>query len=86
MIRPGSGLEKPKAILLGTYYSMKLSNSVIRLESNVALCTFGMPIFCAILARDIQHFNHIIVTRNRADFVDLLPKGQLANWIDDPAG
>lgn len=28
--------------------------------------------------------NHIIVTRNQADFVDLLPQSQLANWIDDP--
>jgi predicted nucleic acid-binding protein len=26
---------------------------------------------------------HILVTRNQADFVDLLPKAQLANWIDD---
>jgi predicted nucleic acid-binding protein len=28
--------------------------------------------------------HHIVVTRNQADFVDLLPKAQLANWIDDP--
>jgi predicted nucleic acid-binding protein len=26
----------------------------------------------------------IVVTRNQTDFVDLLPKAQLANWIDDP--
>jgi hypothetical protein len=28
--------------------------------------------------------NHIVVTRNQKDFVDLLPKHQLQNWIDDP--
>ena len=27
---------------------------------------------------------HILITRNRADFVDVLPSAQLANWIDDP--
>lgn len=27
---------------------------------------------------------HVVVTHNQADFVDLLPKAQLANWIDDP--
>lgn len=27
---------------------------------------------------------HILVTRNQADFIDLLPKTQLTNWIDDP--
>jgi hypothetical protein len=27
---------------------------------------------------------HILVTRNRADFVDVLPSAQLAYWIDDP--
>jgi predicted nucleic acid-binding protein len=27
---------------------------------------------------------HILVTRNHADFVDLLPSAQLVNWIDDP--
>ena len=27
---------------------------------------------------------HIVVTRNQDDFVDLLPKSQLVNWIDDP--
>jgi tRNA(fMet)-specific endonuclease VapC len=27
--------------------------------------------------------NHIVVTRNQKDFVDLLPKHQLQNWIDD---
>jgi predicted nucleic acid-binding protein len=29
---------------------------------------------------------HILVTRNRTDFVDLLPPAQLVNWIDDPLG
>src|SRR5262245_56026544 len=28
--------------------------------------------------------HHILVTRNHADFVDVLPPTQLANWIDDP--
>ena len=27
---------------------------------------------------------HIVVTRNQAHFVDLLPPAQLANWIDEP--
>jgi predicted nucleic acid-binding protein len=27
---------------------------------------------------------HILVTRNQADFRDVLPRTQLANWIDDP--
>jgi predicted nucleic acid-binding protein len=27
---------------------------------------------------------HILVTRNQADFVAVLPPAQLANWIDDP--
>jgi predicted nucleic acid-binding protein len=27
---------------------------------------------------------HILVTRNHADFVDVLPSAQLTNWIDDP--
>jgi tRNA(fMet)-specific endonuclease VapC len=27
---------------------------------------------------------HILVTRNQADFRDVLPRAQLANWIDDP--
>ena len=27
---------------------------------------------------------HILVTRNRTDFVDVLPTTQVANWIDDP--
>jgi len=27
---------------------------------------------------------HILVTRNHADFIDVLPTAQLANWIDDP--
>jgi predicted nucleic acid-binding protein len=29
---------------------------------------------------------HILVTRNQADFGDLLPPAQLVNWIDDPPG
>lgn len=28
--------------------------------------------------------DHIVVTRNRKDFADLLPPLQLQNWIDDP--
>jgi predicted nucleic acid-binding protein len=28
--------------------------------------------------------DHVVVTRNQADFVDLLPPVQRANWIDDP--
>jgi hypothetical protein len=27
---------------------------------------------------------HRLVTRNHADFVDVLPATQLANWVDDP--
>ena len=27
---------------------------------------------------------HILVTRNCTDFVDVLPAAQLANWIDHP--
>lgn len=27
--------------------------------------------------------NHVMVTRNQKDFVDLLPPDRLANWIDD---
>jgi predicted nucleic acid-binding protein len=27
---------------------------------------------------------HILVTRNQADFHDVLPYAQLANWLDDP--
>jgi predicted nucleic acid-binding protein len=27
---------------------------------------------------------HILVTRNQVDFRDVLPRTQLANWIDDP--
>jgi predicted nucleic acid-binding protein len=27
---------------------------------------------------------HILVTRNQADFRDVLPRAQLTNWIDDP--
>jgi predicted nucleic acid-binding protein len=27
---------------------------------------------------------HILVTRNQADFHDVLPHAQLANWLDDP--
>ena len=29
---------------------------------------------------------HILVTRNQADFIDVLPQAQLANWIDEPPG
>jgi hypothetical protein len=29
---------------------------------------------------------HILVTRNQADCVDVLPRAQLANWIDEPPG
>jgi len=28
--------------------------------------------------------NHVVVTRNTKHFTDLLPPGQLANWIDTP--
>lgn len=28
----------------------------------------------------------VVVTRNQTDCVDLLPKAQLVNWIDDPPG
>ena len=27
---------------------------------------------------------HVLVTHNQADFRDVLPQAQLANWIDDP--
>jgi predicted nucleic acid-binding protein len=27
--------------------------------------------------------NHIVVTRNRKHFIDLLPGNQLVNWIDE---
>lgn len=27
--------------------------------------------------------HHVVVTRNESDFVDLLPKAQVANWIDN---
>jgi predicted nucleic acid-binding protein len=27
---------------------------------------------------------HVLVTRNQADFRDVLPRAQLVNWIDDP--
>lgn len=29
---------------------------------------------------------HIVVTRNESDFVDLLPKAQVTNWIDNLPG
>ena len=29
---------------------------------------------------------HVLVTRNQADFRDVLPQAQLANWIDEPPG
>lgn len=28
--------------------------------------------------------DHVVVTRNQSDFVDLLPPAQRANWIDTP--
>lgn len=28
---------------------------------------------------------HVVVTRNKQHFADLLPAHQIANWIDDPA-
>ena len=27
---------------------------------------------------------HVLVTRNQADFRDVLPQAQLANWLDEP--
>jgi hypothetical protein len=27
---------------------------------------------------------HILATRNQADFRDVLPQAQLANWLDEP--
>jgi predicted nucleic acid-binding protein len=35
------------------------------------------------IASMVDAGRHILVTRNQADFVDLLPKAQLVNWIDD---
>jgi len=29
---------------------------------------------------------HVVVTRNTADFVDVLASDQIVNWIDDPPG
>jgi predicted nucleic acid-binding protein len=29
---------------------------------------------------------HVLGTRNQADFRDVLPQAQLANWIDEPPG
>jgi len=36
------------------------------------------------IAAMVQAGRHVLVTRNQDDFVDLLPKAQLVNWIDDP--
>jgi tRNA(fMet)-specific endonuclease VapC len=37
-----------------------------------------------IIAAIVAAGQHILVTRNQADFPDVLPRAQLANWIDDP--
>ena len=29
---------------------------------------------------------HVVVTRNTADFIDVLSSDQIVNWIDDPPG
>ncbi len=36
------------------------------------------------IAAQARAGNYIVVTRNQKDFIDLLPKQQLQNWIDDP--
>ena len=36
------------------------------------------------IAAMVEAGRHVLVTRNQADFIDLLPKAQLVNWIDDP--
>ena len=36
------------------------------------------------IAAMIISYQHMLVSRNRTDFVDVLPATQLANWIDDP--
>jgi predicted nucleic acid-binding protein len=36
------------------------------------------------IAAMVHAGQHILVTRNRADFVEMLPAAQLANWIDHP--
>jgi predicted nucleic acid-binding protein len=38
------------------------------------------------IAAIVEAGRHILVTRNQADFVDLLPPTRLVNWIDDPPG
>jgi predicted nucleic acid-binding protein len=39
-----------------------------------------------LIAATAEAGRHVLVTRNQTDFVDLLPKAQLVNWIDDPPG
>lgn len=36
------------------------------------------------IASTVLAGRHILVTRNQRDFIDLLPKSQLMNWIDIP--
>jgi len=36
------------------------------------------------IAATAEAGHHMIVTRNQADFGDLLPRARLVNWIDDP--
>lgn len=36
------------------------------------------------IAATVLAGRHILVTRNQRDFIDLLPKSQLVNWIDFP--
>jgi predicted nucleic acid-binding protein len=38
------------------------------------------------IAATAEAGRHILVTRNQSDFVDLLPKTRLVNWIDNPPG
>lgn len=38
------------------------------------------------IAAIVEAGQHTLVTRNQADFVDLLPPTRLVNWIDDPPG
>src|SRR5262249_1242626 len=37
-----------------------------------------------LIAAMVSAGQHILVTRNRADFGDVLPTAQLVNWIDAP--